>query len=83
MFDLVTGQESVRDILVSGAREMGLAGTVGLEGSGEGLFAKAMSTSSNGSGARAKTLLGWEPKRVGLCQSMDVFAVKAWMASRS
>jgi nucleoside-diphosphate-sugar epimerase len=82
IFDLVTSQESMRDIFDFAAKEMGFKGKVELAGAGEDLFAKAMSTSLNGSSGRAKTILGWEPKRTsGFVQSMDVF-VKAWLAAQ-
>lgn len=81
IFDLVTSQESMRDILTSVGKELGFKGTVDLTGYGSDLFAKALSTSANGSGGRAKTLLGWEPTRIGFVQSMDIYA-KAWLASK-
>lgn len=81
IFDLVTSQESMRDILTSFGQELGFNGTVDLKGCGSDVFANAMSTSSNGTGSRAKTLLGWEPKRIGFVQSMDIYA-KAWVASK-
>ncbi|EPE28904.1 NAD(P)-binding Rossmann-fold containing protein [Glarea lozoyensis ATCC 20868] len=81
IFDLVTSQESMRDIIEFAAKELGYKGKVELVGPGEDLFAKAMSTSMNGSSGRAKQLLGWEPKRVsGFVQGMDAFA-KAFMAA--
>jgi nucleoside-diphosphate-sugar epimerase len=81
IFDLVTSQESMRDIIEFAASEMGYKGKVELVGAGEDIFAKAMCTSMNGSSGRAKQLLGWEPKRVsGFVQGMDVFA-KAFVAA--
>jgi nucleoside-diphosphate-sugar epimerase len=82
VFDLQTSQESMRDILAAAARELGFRGKVELAGSGNDLFARAMSTTGNCSSGRAKTVLGWEPKREGLVERMDVF-VKAWEALRA
>jgi len=81
VFDLQTSQESMRDILVAAAREFGYKGKVELVGAGEDLFMRAISVSANGCSGRAKTVLGWEPRRGGFVSGMDVFA-KAWVASR-
>ena len=81
VFDLITSQESMKDIFESAGREFGFKGKVKLVGVGEDLFMKAMSVSGNATSGRAKQILGWEPKRFGFVQSMDVFA-KAWVASK-
>jgi nucleoside-diphosphate-sugar epimerase len=81
VFDLQTSQESMRDILHAAAREFGFKGRVELVGAGEDLFMRAMSVSSNGCSGRAKTVLGWEPRRGGFVSGMDVFA-GAWAANR-
>ncbi|KAN0117768.1 NAD(P)-binding protein [Hyaloscypha variabilis] len=81
VFDLQTSQESMRDILGAAAREMGFVGKVELAGAGEDLFAKAMCTTGNCSSGRAKTILGWTPRREGFVEGMGVF-VKSWEASR-
>jgi nucleoside-diphosphate-sugar epimerase len=81
VFDLQTSQEGMRDILQVAARELGVKAGVELVGAGEDLFMKAMNVSGNGSSGRAKSILGWEPKRYGFVQGMDVF-VKSWVASR-
>jgi len=80
IFDLCTSQESMRDILEAAAVGFGFKGAIELSGSGEDLFAKAMSTSGNCSSGRARQILGWQPKKYGLVQGMDVFA-KAWVAN--
>lgn len=81
VFDLVTSQEGLRDILEAAGREMGFEGVVKLVGCGEDAFAEAMSTSGNICSGRAKQLLGWEPKRGGMVQGMDIL-VRAWVAVR-
>jgi nucleoside-diphosphate-sugar epimerase len=81
VFDLVTSQESMKDILESAARELGFKGKVELVGTGEDLFAAAMSVSGNVTSGRAKQILGWQPKRFGYVQNMDVYA-KAWVAAK-
>jgi nucleoside-diphosphate-sugar epimerase len=79
IFDLVTSQESMRDILEAVGRKLGFEGEVKLVGTGEDLFDKARSTSFNGDSGRARRILGWEPKRRGFVGGMGVF-VKAWVA---
>ncbi|CEJ53978.1 hypothetical protein PMG11_00309 [Penicillium brasilianum] len=75
VFDLVTSQESMRDIFNALASTWGFTGTVELKGHGGDLFSKAMSTSFRGSSARAKQLLGWQPSRLkGFVQDMDIYA---------
>ncbi|KAH8665801.1 hypothetical protein BGZ60DRAFT_431986 [Tricladium varicosporioides] len=80
VFDLVTSQEGMRDIMEFAAKELGFTGSVELVGAGDDLFAKAMNTSMNNNAARAKQILGWQPKRVGFVQGMDVYA-KAFVAA--
>lgn len=75
VFDLVTSQESMREIFDALATCWGLMGSVVLKGHGGDLFAKAMSTSLRGSSARAQQLLEWKPRRLnGFVQDMDIFA---------
>ncbi|KAF5010293.1 hypothetical protein FDECE_3543 [Fusarium decemcellulare] len=75
VFDLVTSQEHMRDIFDALAWNLGFRGEFELVGSGDNLFAEAMSTTMRGSSDRAKQLLGWEPKRLnGFVQDMDVYA---------
>lgn len=80
VFDLSTSQESMNDILQAAAREFGFKGTVQLVGAGGDLFAEAMSTTGNICSGRAKTILGWKPKRLGFVPIMDVSA-RAWAAT--
>lgn len=75
VFDLVTSQESMRDVFTALAHAWGFSGTVELKGHGGDLFNKAMGTNFRGSSARAKQLLGWEPTRLnGFVQDMDIYA---------
>jgi nucleoside-diphosphate-sugar epimerase len=80
IFDLFTSQESMRDILETVAKELGFKGTVKLAGCGDDNFAEAMSTSGNCNSGRAKQILGWQPKKYGFVQGMDIY-VKAWVAN--
>lgn len=74
VFDLVTSQESMRDIFTALASTWGFKGTVELKGHGGDLFNKAMGTNFRGSSARAKQLLDWQPTRLnGFVQDMDIY----------
>ncbi|KFX89090.1 hypothetical protein V490_07246 [Pseudogymnoascus sp. VKM F-3557] len=64
VFDLVTSQESMRDIFAALASAWGYKGEINLVGAGDNLFAEAMSTTFRGSSARAQQLLGWKPTRL-------------------
>jgi nucleoside-diphosphate-sugar epimerase len=81
VFDLTTSEESMRNVLGAAAREFGFTGTLQFASMVDDLFAKAMSTTFNGCSGRAKTILGWEPKKYGLISGMDIFA-RAWVASK-
>lgn len=78
VFDLMTSQESMRDIFDGFGRAVGLKGRrrkIELVQPGEeDLFAEAMQTSTNGDSSRAETLLGWSPKKRGFVAGMDVYA---------
>lgn len=80
VFDLQTSQESMKDIMDAAAKEFEFKGTVQLVGAREDLFAQAMSTSTNICSGRAKTILGWKPKRLGFVSQMDVSA-RSWVAN--
>ena len=81
IFDLVTSQESLLDILRAAARELRFKGKLELVGPGDDAFMQAMNTSVNASSARAIELLGWAPTRIGMVQVMEAFA-RAWEAGQ-
>ncbi|EHK49458.1 uncharacterized protein TrAtP1_010684 [Trichoderma atroviride] len=75
VFDLLTSQESMSEIFAAMASSWGYKGKWALVGSGDNLFAEAMSTTLRGSSSRAKQLLGWEPTRTnGFVADMDLYA---------
>jgi len=81
VFDLITSQESMRVVLETAAKALGFHGRVNMAGVEDDVFAEAMSTSLNGSSSRAIQLLGWQPKRFGFVQRIDLYA-RAWATSR-
>lgn len=80
IFDLVGRSESMQDVFDALAREAGFKGEVNLVGTGGNPFAEAMSVTGNNNAGRAKTLLGWQPKRAGLVDGMEAYA-QAFIAS--
>lgn len=75
VFDLVTNQESMREIFIALAACWGYEGEVQLVGHGDDIVRKAVSTTFRGSSARAEQLLGWQPKRLGgFVKDMDIYA---------
>ena len=74
VFDQVTNQESMRVVLETAASALGFHGRVNMAGVEDDLFAEAMNTSINGSSGRAIQPLGWQLKRVGFVQRMDLYA---------
>jgi nucleoside-diphosphate-sugar epimerase len=75
VFDLLTSQESMSEIFAALASSWGYKGKWNLVGSGDDLFAEAMSTTLRGSSSRAKQLLGWKPTRTnGFVTDMDIYA---------
>lgn len=75
VFDLVTSQESMRDIFGALSTFWGWNGPAVMKGHGGDPFAKAMSTTFRGSSARAQQLLDWRPTRLGgFVGDMDIYA---------
>lgn len=80
VFDLVTSQESLKEVLEAAARELGYKGIVDLVGPGDDFLMQALNMTINTSGSRAQELLGWQPKKIGLVKDMDTY-VMAWEAT--
>jgi len=81
IFDLVTSQENLLDILRAAARELRFKGKLELVGPGDNAFMQAMNISVNTSSARAIELLGWTPAKIGMVQVMETLA-RAWEAGQ-
>lgn len=80
VFDIVARQETMKDIVLKAASELGFKGPVEFVGTGKDLFMKAMCCSGNVDCGRAKGMLEWWPRREGFVEGMAVFA-RAWEAS--
>lgn len=82
VFDLQTSLENMRAILDAAARALGYEGKIETVPVADNVFAQALSTTVVGDSARARQLLGWEPKRLdGFVAGMHVFA-KAFAAGQ-
>ena len=64
----------MRDVVEAAARVYGFKGKVELVGAGDDLFEQALGTEFKGSAARARQLLGWRAKKVGMVPDMDIYA---------
>jgi nucleoside-diphosphate-sugar epimerase len=80
VFDLASQVESIPAIMQAAARVFGYHGVVELVGPAEGdVFSEALGASVVADSGKAKTLLGWVPKRQGLLLGIEVYA-QAWLA---
>lgn len=80
VFDFVGHVEGLQPILEGVARYFGFTGPVVCVGPKEGdVLSEALATSAVGDSMRAKTLLGWEPKRLSMLRTVDVMAA-SWLA---
>lgn len=76
VFDLFTSQEALSDIFEKFSESCGQKASCKFVGPGDDVFAQAFSITQNGSSARAKQLLGWEPTRLrGFVHDMDTYAL--------
>lgn len=83
VFNLVTSQESMREIFDAMARCLRFKGYVQLGGPGDNAFFRAMGTTFRGSSARAQKVLGWRPTRTsGFVKDMDIY-LSAFTAAQS
>lgn len=83
IFDLQTSLENLGGLMKAAAKHLGFSGkieTVGVEGQND--FIQAINTSCNSNSGRAKALLGWEPKRIGMMARIDIY-VKSWVAAQT
>lgn len=80
IFDLMSQVESIPAIMQAAARVFGYKGTVELVGPADGdVVSEAIGASVVADSGKAKTLLGWSPKRLGFLLGIEVYA-QAWLA---
>lgn len=80
IFDIMSQVESILAIMQAAARVFGYKGTVELVGPADGdVVSEAIGASVVADSGKAKTLLGWSPKRHGFLLGIEVYA-QAWLA---
>lgn len=80
LFDIMSQVESVAAIMQAAARVFGFKGTVELVGPAEGdVVSEAIGASVVADSDKARTILGWTPKRQGFLLGIEVYA-QAWLA---
>lgn len=80
VFDIMNQIESIAAIMQAAARVFGYKGTVELVGPAEGdVVSEAIGASVVADSGKAKTILGWAPKRQGFLLGIEVYA-HAWLA---
>ncbi|KAH8890061.1 NAD dependent epimerase/dehydratase family protein [Thozetella sp. PMI_491] len=77
VFDAVTETVPVSDVVEATAKVMGVIAPLAYAGTQGNAYFEAMGLVSNSDGARARTVLGWEPKRRDFVQNIPVL-VAAW-----
>ncbi|KAG8683978.1 hypothetical protein FRC08_013970 [Ceratobasidium sp. 394] len=80
IFDLTTSHEYFKNIVDTAAKALRFQGKVEYVGPGDNVFLQALTSSSNNDGARARQLLGWTPKRIGMLPRAETY-VKSWLAA--
>lgn len=80
IFDIVSQVESVKAIMEAAARVFGFKGAVELVGPAKGdVVSDAVGASVIADSGKAKTLLGWTPKKMGFLLGINTYA-NAWLA---
>ncbi|KAG9098554.1 hypothetical protein FRC07_010616, partial [Ceratobasidium sp. 392] len=80
IFDFTTSHEYFKNIVDTAAKVLGFQGKVEYVGPGDNVFLQGLTSSNNNDGARARQLLGWTPKRIGMLPRVDTF-VRSWLAA--
>ncbi|KAL4912015.1 hypothetical protein BDW62DRAFT_216719 [Aspergillus aurantiobrunneus] len=81
VFDLVTETVGVQDIVEAAKSGLGVTTEVEYTGTGGDIMLEAMSAVGNSEAARARTVLGWYPRRTEFVLHMPVY-IRAWEAAR-
>ncbi|KAJ5546934.1 NAD dependent epimerase/dehydratase family protein [Penicillium frequentans] len=81
VFDLVTETLSVVEIMENVKTFLGVKALIEYTGAHENPFLEALSLVSKSDASRAKTVLGWNPKRTEFLLNLPIY-LKAWQASQ-
>ncbi|KAI0397065.1 hypothetical protein F5Y17DRAFT_417003 [Xylariaceae sp. FL0594] len=81
VFELLTETVPVTDMLSAVAKVLGVKGQIRYEGTQGNPFLEALGLSSNTDASRARSILGWDPKRKDFIQNLPTI-VEAWRVSK-
>ncbi|KAJ6006480.1 NAD dependent epimerase/dehydratase family protein [Penicillium sp. IBT 35674x] len=81
VFDLVTETLSVMEIMENVKTVLGVKAPIEYTGTHGNPFLEALSLVSKSNASRAKTVLGWNPKRTEFLLNLPIY-LKAWQASQ-
>jgi len=82
VFELTTETVPTSDMLSAVAAVLGVKGQIRYEGTKGNVFLEALGLSSNTDSSRARSILGWDPKRRDFIQNLSTI-VAAWRASKN
>jgi nucleoside-diphosphate-sugar epimerase len=81
VFDLITETVSVVEVLGNVKTALGVDAPLEYTGTHGNPFLEALSLVSKSDASRAKTVLGWNPKRIEFLLNLPIY-LKAWQASQ-
>jgi nucleoside-diphosphate-sugar epimerase len=83
VFDLMGSYENLGVVLEQAAKVVGYKGVLEFKGPGEDLLAQGMCTTVRGESSRARSLLGWVPRKRPMVEEVEELEVhvRAFLAS--
>ena len=81
VFDLTTETVAADAMMTAVAASLGFGGSIEYQGTGGDAFLEALALVANTDASRARSVLGWTPKRRDFLQNIDVIA-SAWVSSQ-
>ena len=82
VFDVVAETVSLADIVHGTLEALGLKASVDFAGTGGDVFLEGLGLRTNGDAARARTVLGWQPKRRDFLLNLGMYYL-AWEAAQN
>ncbi|KAI1746988.1 hypothetical protein F4782DRAFT_552610 [Xylaria castorea] len=81
VFDVVTENVAIDNVLTGAASVFGVKGPIQYQGTHGDAFLEAVALVASSDSSRARSILGWEPKRRDFIQNLDVI-VSAWQTTQ-
>ena len=82
VFDVVAETVGLADIVHGTLETLSLKASLNFAGTGGDVFLEGMGLRANGDAARARTALGWEPKRRDFLLNVGIY-YSAWEAAQN